>query len=591
MSVTIATKNGEQLFNKNVVTVGTQPNCDVVVNSPVQFVLSIELNPAGGCLVTNLSQSPQILFRGQPMGAQIPVQKACKLMVAGTDDFVGIKLATVPQVHANGQPQRPMPRSQGQPMPPRPQGQRPQRPMNGGQPQRPHPPVRRPQHQPQVTMTDIAQQDFDEDDIRELYGDNVNAATKIKLDKRKADIEARRVAILKEISFALDDAKKKITANGMAEKFLFLALIICPIIMASALSDTLATLIPPAAKSVFPLHMRLLAGYALLLFVNGLVLKQGIFLLLQDKVKDKNVQKTGAVAKNFMLMLSTAIFVTIGIVVLNFYLDPNTPLEQGPTIVSMVALFALILCSICGGYFRSTMNEAVIQYDKYENREDFKKVLQDYQQWIGMYINNISSVKLKNLRDKQFMLKLKAAGEVGLGILTSPFLAYAVSNTLGLCIPDAAGWIKLGEGGLRITPVFLFLATCMIIFAFFTLTAAFVDSKRVAGAEVMKKDGFGNYMNHGVDMFGSEAIKKLRADGFRSLMIALSVIAIEFTMNASYFMQEIGGAEWSGIMMSLIAALVPTALLVAETFMLAHTQYEIHICDEIFSRLDKEIDE
>ena len=591
MSVTIATKNGEQLFNKNVVTVGTQSNCDVVVNSPVQFVLSIELNPAGGCLVTNLSQSPQILFRGQPMGAQIPVQKACKLMVAGTDDFVGIKLATVPQVHANGQPQRPMPRPQGQSMHPRPQGQRPQRPMNGGQPQRPHPPVRRPQPQPQVTMTAIAQQDFDEDDIRELYGDNVNAATKIKLDKRKADIEARRVAILKEISFALDDAKKKITANGMAEKFLFLALIICPIIMASALSDTLATLIPPAAKSVFPLHMRLLAGYALLLFVNGLVLKQGIFLLLQDKVKDKNVQKTGAVAKNFMLMLSTAIFVTIGIVVLNFYLDPNTPLEQGPTIVSMVALFALILCSICGGYFRSTMNEAVIQYDKYENREDFKKVLQDYQQWIGMYINNISSVKLKNLRDKQFMLKLKAAGEVGLGILTSPFLAYAVSNTLGLCIPDAAGWIKLGEGGLRITPVFLFLATCMIIFAFFTLTAAFVDSKRVAGAEVMKKDGFGNYMNHGVDMFGSEAIKKLKADGFRSLMIALSVIAIEFTMNASYFMQEIGGAEWSGIMMSLIAALVPTALLVAETFMLAHTQYEIHICDEIFSRLDKEIDE
>ena len=229
---------------------------------------------------------------------------------------------------------------------------------------------------------------------------------------------------------------------------------------------------------------------------------------MQDKVKDKNVQKTGAVAKNFMLMLSTAIFVTIGIVVLNFYLDPNTPLEQGPTIVSMVALFALILCSICGGYFRSTMNEAVIQYDKYENREDFKKVLQDYQQWIGMYINNISSVKLKNLRDKQFMLKLKAAGEVGLGILTSPFLAYAVSNTLGLCIPDAAVWSTLGEGGLRITPVFLFLATCMIIFAFFTLTAAFVDSKRVAGAEVMKKDGF--YDRIGAEYFQPNIVDAIR---------------------------------------------------------------------------------
>lgn len=581
MPVIIATKNGEKSFqDKNVITVGSQANCDVVVNVSVNFVLSVEVTNSG-LKVVNAFSTPQIRFRGQSMGESLTVERACKLMIAGTDEFVGIKFqqtqAPVPtgQTMAAAPQQRPQPQQQPHPQPQR----QPHHPRRPAQP-----------HHPQVTMTAIAEQDFDEDDIRELYGDKVNAATKIKLDKRKADIEARRVGILKDISYALDDAKKKITANGIAEKFLSVALVVCPIIMASAVSDTLQRMVMNSAvsKSFFPEHMRLLIGYAILLFVTALILKQGIFLLLQDKLKEKNAQRTGAVAKNFMLMLSTSIFLAVGGTILFFYFDPTTALEQGQTIVSMVALFTLILCAICGGYFRSTMNEAVIQFDKYENREDFKKVLQDYQQWIGLYINNLSSVKLRNIRDKQFTMKLKASGEVFLGILTSPFLAFGVSNTLALCFPEAAGWIRIS--GLRLSPVFLVLATFMIIFAFFSLTAAFVSTKRVNGAEVIKNDGFNNYMHHGVDLFGTEAVKKLKSEGFRSFLIAMAIIIIEFTMNVSYFMQEIGGGEWSGIMLSFVAALVPTALLVAETFMLSHTQYEIHTCDEILSRLDKEID-
>lgn len=580
MPVIIATKNGEKSFqDKNVITVGSQANCDVVVNVSVNFVLSVEVTNSG-LKVVNAFSTPQIRFRGQSMGESLTVERACKLMIAGTDEFVGIKLQQTQAPVPTGQTVAAAPQQRPQPQQPHPQPQR-----------QPHPPRRPAQpHHPQVTMTAIAEQDFDEDDIRELYGDKVNAATKIKLDKRKADIEARRVGILKDISYALDDAKKKITANGIAEKFLSVALVVCPIIMASAVSDTLQRMVMNSAvsKSFFPEHMRLLVGYAILLFVTALILKQGIFLLLQDKLKEKNAQRTGAVAKNFMLMLSTSIFLAVGGTILFFYFDPTTALEQGQTIVSMVALFTLILCAICGGYFRSTMNEAVIQFDKYENREDFKKVLQDYQQWIGLYINNLSSVKLRNIRDKQFTMKLKASGEVFLGILTSPFLAFGVSNTLALCFPEAAGWVRIS--GLRLSPVFLVLATFMIIFAFFSLTAAFVSTKRVNGAEVIKNDGFNNYMHHGVDLFGTEAVKKLKSEGFRSFLIAMAIIIIEFTMNVSYFMQEIGGGEWSGIMLSFVAALVPTALLVAETFMLSHTQYEIHTCDEILSRLDKEID-
>lgn len=607
MPVTIATKNGEQTFEKPVVTIGTHPNCEVKVQCPVDFILIVELGRNGGFRVTNKTATPDVMFKGQPMGNSLIVERGCKLMINGTDDFVGIKLAApqqVPQKQAQQmmhpapqqrapRPQQPMPNQQpmqGQQMH-QPQMRRPM-PDGGGMPMHPqgHPHQRMPQPQQQhVTLTSIAQQDFNEEDIRELYGE-VNAATKIKLEKRKTDIETRRVSILKEISFALEDAKKKMSANGNAEKFIGLALIFCPIIMASAVSDTLRNLLAENVRGFFPLHMRLLAGYAVLLFVNSLILKQGIFLMFQDKGKERSaINKKAAAAKNFMLMLSAAIFLTVGGIIVSFYLNTDTPLDQGSTIISMISLFSLVLCSVASGYFKSMLQEASVEYDKYETREDFKAVIQDYQQWIGLFINNLSSVKLRNIKNKQFNLKLKSVGEIALGIITSPFLAYAVSNTLGTCIPDAAGWIRVS--GLRISPVFLALATLMIIFAFFTLAQAFTISRRVNGSEVVKKDGFANYMHHGVDLFGTEAVKKLKSDAFRSFLIAGTVIFIEFTMNVSYFMQEIGGGEWGGILMSVIAAFVPTALLIAETFMLSHTQYEMHICDEIIDRLDKDIEE
>lgn len=578
MAVIIATKNGEQAMDKQVLTVGSENGCDVKVDVPVKFVLSVELMPTGGCKVVNVQNCPYLLFKGQQMGAKIQIERACKIMIDGTDEFIGIKLQVTRQAVQAPQTQmankaKPMPRPSQAPA---------------------ASPQRRPMPQPQVphvTMESIAAQDFDEEDIRALYGDKINAATKIKLDRKKAEIEARRVSILKDISYALDDAKKKMQSNGIAEKFLLIALIACPIIMASAISDAVKDVIAvaEAPRQAFPLHMRLLAGYAVLLFVNALILKQGSFLYLQGMLKDSKAQKTGSVAKNFMLLVSASIFLVIGGLLTYFYFQQDSTLEQGPTIVSMVSLFALLLCAICSGYFKSTLTEAVIQYDKYENREDFKAVLQEYQRWIGLYINNLSSVKLRNIKDKMFSLNLKRALEIGAGMLTAPFLAFAVSNTLAMCFPEAAGWIRIS--GLRLSPVFLALSTFMIIFAFFSLTNAFVEVKRVNGAEVIKSDGFENYMNHGVDLFGTEAVKKLKSDGMKSFIIALIIIIIEFSMNVSYFMQEMGGGEWWGILLSFLGALVPTSMLVAETYMLAHTQFEIYTCDEILSRLDKEIDE
>lgn len=560
MTVTISTKNSSKSFDdKQVITIGNQPNCDILMNVGENFVLSIQIKPDNsGLTVINAFASQKILFRGKPMGQSLNVEKACKLMIDGTDEFIAIKFQQV-QVQQQNTPPAQMPQRQ---------------------------PLK--QVSKTVTMSQIAEQDLDEDDIKELYGENTNAITKIKLEKRKMDIEARRVAILKEIAYYLDDAKKKIMANGNAEKFINVALIAAPIIFASSLSDAIQHLVmtPTATKSFFPLHMRLLAGIALLMYVTAVTFKQGVFLHLQDKLQKTVKQKTGSAAKLFMTLLPAVIMSGMGILILMFYLVEQL-MEQGQAMTALISLAALFLCSLAGGYFKSTMTEAIIQLDEYENREDFKKVLVDYQQWIGLFINNLSAVKLRNIRDTGFTMKLKATGEVILGILTSPFLAYGVSNTLAMCFPEAAGWIRIS--GLRLSPVFLVLATCLIVFAFFMFTKAFVSTKRVNGAEIIKNDGFNNFMYHGVDIFGTEAVKKLKADGFRAFMIALSIVIIEFTMNVSYFMKEIGGGEWGGIFLSFVAALVPTALLIAETFMLSHTQYEIHITNELLSMLDKDI--
>ena len=184
-----------------------------------------------------------------------------------------------------------------------------------------------------------------------------------------------------------------------------------------------------------------------------------------------------------------------------------------------------------------------------------------------------------------FNLQLKSVGETIIGILTAPFLAYGVSNTLANCFTEAAGWVRIS--GLRISPVFLTLATFLIIFAFFSFVNAFYCTKKVQGSQVIKQDGFTDYQHHGVTVYGLEGVRRIEFDKRRSLAIGCSIIFIEFAMNVSFFMTEIGG-DMQGIFLSLVAALVPTALLIAETFMLSQTKFDIYACDELLAKVDKD---
>ena len=52
-------------------------------------------------------------------------------------------------------------------------------------------------------------------------------------------------------------------------------------------------------------------------------------------------------------------------------------------------------------------------------------------------------------------------------------------------------------------------------------------------------------------------------------------------------MQSIGG-DLQGMLLAAVAALVPTALLIAETFMLSQTKFESFASESLLAKVDKD---
>ena len=58
-------------------------------------------------------------------------------------------------------------------------------------------------------------------------------------------------------------------------------------------------------------------------------------------------------------------------------------------------------------------------------------------------------------------------------------------------------------------------------------------------------------------------------------------------MNISYFAQTMGN-DLGGLIISAVAALVVTAILIAETYMLSQTKYDIWTLEELIAKIDKD---
>lgn len=403
------------------------------------------------------------------------------------------------------------------------------------------------------------------------------------LSNQKDNIESSRIKIIQEISGKTDELKRKLSMNSKFGILMHIALYIATFICAFGVSNYLMGLSPDTSSDVIqmPANLKLVFMYSLIVYSVGLMLKQGFFLLLQNK--SGKGDKTSKTAEKIMIVISLIFFLAIYLINVSYYLAP----KGMPLFAIFISLFYTGTCaglSIGCGYAKSVNFDTRAELNKYEYRQDFEHIMRAYQGWIENYINSFTNSKLEKIKDKMLKLQMKSTLEIILGIITAPFLAYGVSNTLAMCFPEAAGWIRIG--GLRFSPIFLVLATFLIIFAFFSFVNGFAVKKKIRASEIIKQDGFNNYFQHGVDIFGLEGIKRLDEEMRRYFLIGFGIILIEFSMNVSYFMGEIGG-NLSGMFLSCVAALVPTALLIAETVMLSSTKFEMNAIEELLTKIDR----
>ena len=529
MAFTIVTKYGEKTFaDKELVNISSKAGADVQMSIGFDFLLTVQYDiRTNKCVLLNQFNNQRFLFKGRPIPARLDIEKVCKVMVDGSDDFITIKVIG------------------------------------------------------ESSTRNISEENISEAEMQAIYGNEVNAAAKIMVEKRKAEIENARVGIIKEVGARINDLKRKISMNSKGGIMLHIAMFVASFICAFGVSNYLTGLPLEEAGSVIqmPTNMKLIFIYALIIYGVGLILKQGIFLFLQNKLGEGNV--TTQLAEKFMIVLSLVFYAAIYLINVLYYISPKT----FPVFAVLISLFFVgttATLALACGYYKNASVETKQELDEIEYREDFEHVIKEYQQWIERYANTLSKTKINNIKDKLFGLQIKSLGEMLLGLITAPFLAYGVSNTLASCFPEAAGWVRIS--GLRLSPVFLALATFLIIFAFFNFVNGFLCSKKIQASNVLKQDGFSNYLQHGVEIYGLEGIKKLDREMRRSFIIGIAIIGIEFSMNVSYFMQEIGG-DLSGMLLSAVAALVPTALLIAETYMLSQTKFETFACEETVAKI------
>lgn len=417
---------------------------------------------------------------------------------------------------------------------------------------------------------------------KKVVKENNLSAFKSKLDLIKEDIEAERVSIISQISQSVNALKKKISQNTKGAIFTHFALFWACFVCAFAVTNYITGLsIQESADYIhLPTDLKLLFLYTVLILGVMLLFKQGMYGLFNSLSNRKTMS---TFVQNFFIIGSSVIMAGVYAINLLYYLD-YTKNPVFPILMSLFFVsFAFVLAS-ASAYYKSNGYELSETLNKYEYRPDLEKVIHEYNDWINLFINNISSVKRQYISDRMFKLRIKQFFEILIGILTAPFLAYGVSNTLANCFSEEAGWVRISQ--MRFSPVFLVLASFLIIFAFFLFVYAFSLSKKIENSNVIKHDGFSNYLLHCSGILGLEAVAKATREKNFALYSALIIILIEFTMNVSYFSIEIG-QDFYGLLLSLVAALVPTVLLIAETFLLSGTQFEIYELEEIIAKADR----
>ena len=132
MAFSIITKNGEKTFNeKELVNISSKEGFDVKLDVDFDCSLTVQYDLKNNkCSVLNQLNNEKFLFKGKPIPAILEVDKVCKIMIDGTDEFLTVKVLG------------------------------------------------------RSTSTEIAEENLTEEDVKNLYGQGINASAMLKIEKR-----------------------------------------------------------------------------------------------------------------------------------------------------------------------------------------------------------------------------------------------------------------------------------------------------------------------------------------------------------------------------------------------------------------------
>ena len=290
------------------------------------------------------------------------------------------------------------------------------------------------------------------------------------------DVEKNRIAIIKEIGFKILELKNNIKSANITNFVLNVAMAILSVVSSFAITNFLLGFKVDNTSSVLNLttNFGFLVCVTAIVIAICLILKQGIYSLL-DFNQHKKFGDSDIAQKAIIGISSVFLFI---VYVMNlFYYKAIPGFAVAALFISLLFVGALAVVTIGSGYFKFQIKNYKQQLQNCEYREDFESVMKSYRKFISDYVNKMTQNKINNVKTNLVNNQMRMVLEVFGGIVTAPFLAYGVSNTLASCFPEAANWVRIS--GLRFSPIFLVLATFLIIFAFFSFVRAFTIGKQI----------------------------------------------------------------------------------------------------------------
>ena len=259
MPFSISSKNDEKTFKyEPVIYISSKPGFDYYLNTGFDFTLTVQYDAkTNKCALLNQFNTKNFLFKGQPIPPKLEIDKVCKIMIEGSDEFITIKILD------------------------------------------------------NIEQNEISQPKTSEREIHAIYGNNINATAKLSIEKKKNEIETARVAIIKQVGGEINDIKRKISMNSKAGILLHIALFLASFVCAFGIANYMTGLPLQESGGVIemPSNLKLIFIYAIILYGINTILKQGMFLYLQNRLGYNN--HASYAAERIMIVLATIFFVVM----------------------------------------------------------------------------------------------------------------------------------------------------------------------------------------------------------------------------------------------------------------------------------------